>query len=165
MLQTNAEDPVSEAFAPLVFPEDSLQKIRGGFSSDAAPQMDVSPLDAASRLTKPVVKALVESNRALQTPEPQVGTAPTWKNPQLIAPEMNQGDESTFAPPQEPGPDVHESNADAQVPPTASNEVMPAAVIPFSDSPVMVTEPQPAFLPPGAEAFFEAIEPVTPPQP
>ena len=41
----------------------------------------------------------------------------------------------------------------------------PAVVVPDGDSPVLVAEPEPVVLPPGAEAFFEVIEPVTPPQP
>ena len=42
---------------------------------------------------------------------------------------------------------------------------MPAEVVPDGDAPVVVSEPDPAVLPPGAEAFFETIEPVIPPQP
>jgi len=38
-------------------------------------------------------------------------------------------------------------------------------VVPGGDSPVLVAEPESVVLPPGAEAFFEVMEPVTPPQP
>ena len=51
------------------------------------------------------------------------------------------------------------------MPTEESIEVMPAVVLPDGDSPVLVAEPEPVVLPPGAEAFFEAIEPITPPQP
>ena len=109
-LQTNAEDPVPEAFTPLAFPGDSLQEIRTRFSDDhPSLQVDVSA--------------------------------------------------------QEPQLELDDSNLDSQVLPEESIEVMPAVVVPDGDSPVLVAEPEPLVLPPGAEAFFEAIEPVTPPQP
>ena len=150
-LQTNAEDPVPEAFTPLAFPGDSLQEIRSRFSDDDADlQVDVTALEAAeaaSRLAKPVVKEAIKPDLALQTPEPPVWTAPAWSDPQPIAPELD------------------DSNADPLVIPEESIEVMPAVVIPDGDSPVLVAEPEPAVLPPGAEAFFETIEPVIPPQP
>ena len=151
-LQTNAEDPVPEAFTPLAFPGDSLQEIRARFSDeDPSLQVDVSALEAASRpaqpAAKPVVKETPKPDVALQTPEPQVWTAPAWSDPQTIVPELD------------------ESNADSLVLPEESIEVMPAVVVPAGDSPVLVAEPEPLVLPPGAEAFFEAIEPVTPPQP
>ena len=150
-LQTNAEDPVPEAFTPLAFPGDSLQEIRSRFSDeDAALQVDVTALEAAeaaSRPAKPVVKETIKPDLALQTPEPPVWTAPAWSDPQPIAPELD------------------DSNADSLVIPEESIEVMPAVVVPDGDSPVLVAEPEPVVLPPGAEAFFEAIEPMTPPQP
>ena len=151
-LQTNAQDPVPEAFTPLAFPGDSLQEIRARFSDeDPSLQVDVSALEAASRpaqsAAKPVVKETPKPDVALQTPEPQVWTAPAWSDPQTIVPELD------------------ESNADSLVLPEESIEVMPAVVVPDGDSPVLVAEPEPLVLPPGAEAFFEAIEPVTPPQP
>ena len=46
-----------------------------------------------------------------------------------------------------------------------SAEVFPAVVVPVDDSPVLLAEPDSAVVPPGAEAFFETIEPVIPPQP
>ena len=47
-LQTNAEDPVPEAFTPLAFPEDSLQEMRARFiDEDPSLQVDVSALEAA----------------------------------------------------------------------------------------------------------------------
>ena len=61
-LQTNAEDPVPEAFTPLAFPGDSLQEIRARFSDDdPSLQVDVTALEAAeaaSRPAKPAVKEL-----------------------------------------------------------------------------------------------------------
>ncbi len=154
-LQTNAEDPVPEAFTPLAFPGDSLQEIRARFSDDdSSLQVDVTALEAAeaaSRPPQPAVKPAVKETPkpavALQTPEPPVWTAPAWSDPQTIVPELD------------------ESNADSLVLPEESIEVMPAVVVPAGDSPVLVAEPEPLVLPPGAEAFFEAIEPVTPPQP
>ena len=132
-LQTNAEDPVPEAFTPLAFPGDSLQEIRSRFSDDDAElQVDVKALEAAeaaSRPAKPVVKEAIKPDLALQTPEPPVWTAPAWSDPQTIDPELD------------------DRNADSLVLPEESIEVMPAV------------------LPPGAEAFFETIEPVIPLQP
>ena len=152
MLQTNAQDPVPEAFTPLAFPGDSLQEIRARFSDeDPSLQVDVSALEAASRpaqpAAKPVVKETPKPDVALQTPEPQVWTAPAWSDPQTIVPELD------------------DSNADSLVLPEESIEVMPAVVVPDGESPVLVAEPEPVVLPPGAEAFFDAIEPVIPPQP
>jgi len=66
---------------------------------------------------------------------------------------------------QEPEPELDDSNADSLVLPEESIEAMPAVVVPDGDSPMLVVEPEPVVLPPGAEAFFEVIEPVTPPQP
>ena len=63
-LQTNAEDPVPEAFTPLAFPGDSLQKIRARFSDDdSSLQVDVTALEAAeaaSRPAQPAVKPAVK---------------------------------------------------------------------------------------------------------
>ena len=169
-LQTNAQDPVPEAFTPLAFPGDSLQEIRARFSDeDPSLQVDVSALEAASRpaqpAAKPVVKQTPKPDVALQTPEPQVWTAPAWSDPQTIAPEMEGDNGPAPSSAQEPGPELDDSNADSLVLPEESIEVMPAVVVPGGDSPVLVAEPDPLVLPPGAEAFFEAIEPVTPPQP
>ena len=169
-LQTNAQDPVPEAFTPLAFPGDSLQEIRARFSDeDPSLQVDVSALEAASRpaqpAAKPVVKETPKPDVALQTPEPQVWTAPAWSDPQTIAPETEGDNGLAPSSAQEPGPELDDSNADSLVLPEESIEVMPAVVVPGGDSPVLVAEPDPLVLPPGAEAFFEAIEPVTPPQP
>ena len=151
MLQTNAEEPVPEAFTPLAFPGDSLQEIRTRFSDDdSSLQMDVTALEAdqaASRPAQPAFKEKPKPAVTLQTPEPSVRTAPSWSDPQTIAPELD------------------DSNVDPQVLPDESIEVMPAVVVPDGDSPLLVAEPEPVVLPPGAEAFFEVIEPVTPPQP
>ena len=150
-LQTHAEDPVPQAFTPLEFPGNSLQEIRARFSDDdAALQVDVTALEAAEAASRQDQPALKETNKpplALQTPKPPVWKAPVWSDPQTIAPEID------------------DSNADSVVLPDGAAEVMPAVVVPAGDSPVLVAEPEPAVLPPGAEAFFEAIEPVTPPQP
>ena len=153
-LQTNAEDPVPEAFTPLAFPGDSLQEIRARFSDkDPELQVDVTALEAVeaveavSRPDKPAVKEAIKPDLALQTPEPPVWTAPAWSDPQTIDPELDH------------------SNADSLVVPEEAIEVMPALVVPDADSPVLVAEPEPAVLPPGAEAFFETIKPVVPPQP
>ena len=154
-LQTNAEDSVPEAFTPLAFPGDSLQEIRARFSDDdSSLQVDVTALEAAeaaSRPAQPAVKPAVKETPkpavALQTPEPPVWTAPAWSDPQTIVPELD------------------DSHADSLVLPEESIEVMPAVVVPDGDSPVLVAEPEPLVLPPGAEAFFEVIEPMTPPQP
>ena len=168
-LQTNAEDPVPEAFTPLAFPGDSLQEIRSRFSDDDAElQVDFTALEAAeaaSRPVKPVVKDAIKPDLALQTPEPPVWTAPAWSDPQTIAPEMEGDNGPAPSSAQESGPELDDSNAESVVLPEESIEVMPAVVVPGGDSPVLVAEPDPLVLPPGAEAFFEAIEPVTPPQP
>ena len=172
-LQTNAQDPVPEAFTPLAFPGDSLQEIRARFSDeDPSLQVDVSALEAAAAASrpaqpaaKPMVKEAPKPDLALQTPEPQFWTAPAWSDPQTIAPEMEGDNGPVPSSAQEPGPELDDSNADSLVLPEESIEVMPAVVVPGGDSPVLVAEPDPLVLPPGAEAFFEAIEPVTPPQP
>ena len=172
-LQTNAEDPVPEAFTPLAFPGDSLQEIRARFSDDdSSLQVDVTALEAAEAAgrpaqppVKPAVKETPKPDVALQTPEPQVWTAPAWSDPQTIAPEMEDDNGPAHSSAQEPESELDDSNADSLVLPEESIEVMPAVVVPDGDSPVLVAEPEPLVLPPGAEAFFEAIELVTPPQP
>ncbi len=154
-LQTNDEDPVPEAFTPLAFPGDSLQEIRTRFSyDDSSLQVDVTDLEAdeaASRPDRPAVKPAVKETPkpavTLQTPESSVWTAPAWSDPQTIAPELD------------------DSSVDSQVLPEESIELTPVVVVPDGDSPVLVAEPEPVVLPPGADAFFEVIEPVTPPKP
>ena len=168
-LQTNAEDPVPEAFTPLVFPGDSLQEIRTRFSDDdSSLQVDVTALEAAeaaSRPAQPAVKEMPKPAMALQTPEPSVWSAPAWSDPQTIAPGLEEEDGPAPSSAQEPALELDEGNVDSLVLPEESIEVMPAVVVPDGESPVLVAEPEPVVLPPGAEAFFEAIEPVTPPQP
>ena len=168
-LQTNAEDPVPEAFTPLAFPGDSLQEIRARFSDDdSSLQVDVTALEAAavaSRPAKPAVKETPKPDVALQTPEPPVWTAPAWSDSQTIAPELEEDDGPAPSSAQEPDLELDDSNVDSLVLPEESIEVMPAVVVPVAESPVLVAEPEPVVLPPGAEAFFEVIEPVTPPQP
>ncbi len=168
-LQTNAEDPVPEAFTPLSFPGDSLQEIRARFSDDdSSLRVDVTALEAAeaaSRPPQPAVKETPKPAVALQTPEPSVWTAPAWSDPQTIAPGLEEDDGLAPSSVQEPELELNDGNADSLVLPEESIEVMPAVVVPDGDSPVLVAEPEPLVLPPGAEAFFEAIEPVTPPQP
>ena len=168
-LQTNAEDPVPEAFTPLAFPGDSLQEIRARFNDDdSSLQVDVTALEAAeaaSRPAQPPVKETPKPDVALQTPEPPVWTAPAWSDPQTIAPGLEEDDGLAPSSVQEPELELDDSNADSLVLPEESIEVMPAVIVPDGDSPVLVAEPEPLVLPPGAEAFFEAIEPVTLPQP
>ena len=168
-LQTNAEDPAPEAFTPLAFPGDSLQEIRTRFSDDdSSLQVDVTALEAAEAASRPAQPAVKETPKpavALQTPEPSVWTAPAWSDPQTIAPELEEDNGLTPSSANEPALELDDSNADSLVPPEESIEVMPAVVLPDGDSPVLVAEPEPVVLPPGAEAFFEVIEPVTPPQP
>ena len=168
-LQTNAEDPVPEAFTPLAFPGDSLQEIRDRFSDDdSSLQVDVTALEAAeaaSRPAQPAAKETAKPDLALQTPKPPVWTAPAWSDPQTIAPELEGDDGPAPSSAQEPALELDEGNADSLVLPEESIEAMPAVVVPDGESPVLVAEPEPVVLPPGAEAFFEVIEPVTPPQP
>ena len=172
-LQTNAEDPVPEAFTPLAFPGDSLQEIRARFSDDdSSLQVDVTALEAAEAASqpaqpavKPAVKETAKPPVALQTPEPPVWTAPAWSDPQTISPEVEEDDSPASSSAQEPELELDDSNADSLALPGESIEVMPAVVVPDGDSPVLVAEPEPVVLPPGAEAFFEVIEPMTPPQP
>ena len=168
-LQTNAEDPVPEAFTPLAFPGDSLQEIRARFSDDdSSLQVDVTALEAAEAASRPAQPAVKETPKpavALQTPEPSVWTAPAWSDPQTIAPELEEDNGLTPSSAQEPALELDDSNAESVVLPQESIEVMPAVVVPGGGSPVLVAEPEALVLPPGAEAFFEAIEPVTPPQP
>ena len=168
-LQNNAEDPAPEAFTPLAFPGDSLQEIRTRFSDDdSSLQVDVTALEAAEAASRPAQPAVKETPKpavALQTPEPSVWTAPAWSDPQTIAPELEEDNGLTPSSANEPALELDDSNADSLVPPEESIEVMPAVVLPDGDSPVLVAGPEPVVLPPGAEAFFEAIEPMTPPQP
>ena len=168
-LQNNAEDPAPEAFTPLAFPGDSLQEIRTRFSDDdSSLQVDVTALEAAEAASRPAQPAVKETPKpavALQTPEPPVWTAPAWSDPQTIAPELEGDDGPAPSSAQEPALELDEGNVDSLVLPEESIEVMPAVVVPGGDSPVLVAEPEPVVLPPGAEAFFEVIEPVTPPQP
>ena len=168
-LQTNAEDPVPETFTPLAFPGDSLQEIRDRFrDDDSSLLVDVTAIEAAeaaSRPAQPAVKQTPKPDLALQTPQPPVWTAPAWSDPQTIAPELEGDDGAAPSSAQEPALELDEGNADSLVLPEESIEVMPAVVVPDGESPVLVAEPEPVVLPPGAEAFFEAIEPETPPQP
>ena len=168
-LQANAQDPVPEAFTTLAFPGDSLQEIRARFSDDdSSLQVDVSALEAAeaaSRPAQPAVKETPKPDLALQTPQPPVWTAPAWSDYQTIAPELEGDDGSAPSSAQEPALELDDSNADSLVLPEDSIEVMPAVVVPDGESPVLVAEPEPIVLPPGAEAFFDAIEPVIPPRP
>ena len=168
-LQNNAEDPAPEAFTPLAFPGDSLQEIRTRFSDDdSSLQVDVTALEAAEAASRPAQPAVKETPKpavALQTPEPSVWTAPAWSDPQTIAPELEEDNGLTPSSAQEPALELDDSNADSLVPPEESIQVMPAVVVPDGDSPVLLAEPESVVFPPGAEAFFEAIEPMTPPQP
>ena len=176
-LQTKAEDPVPEAFTPLAFPGDSLQEIRARFGDDdASLQVNVTALEAAeaaSRPPKPEVKTTTKPDLALQTPQPPVWTAPAWSDPQTTAPEAQPGLQPGLQPEVPAADGAEPSAAQEQKPDDSSagpmarpeaNEVGPAVVAPAEESPVLVAEPDPVVLPPGAEAFFETIDPVTPPQ-
>ena len=169
VLQTNAADPVREAFTPLAFPGNSLQEIRARFGDeDPSLQVDVTALEAvepASRPVKPAVKTTPKRDLALQTPEPPVWMTPAWSDPQTISPDLSDDGGPAPSSVQEPELDLDDPNADSLVLPEESTKVMPSLVVPQGDSPVLVADPQPAVLPPGAEAFFETIEPVIPPQP
>ena len=161
-LQANAQDPVPEAFTTLAFPGDSLQEIRDRFSDDdSSLHVDVTALEAAeaaSRSAQPAVKETPKPDLALQTP-------PAWSDYHTLAPELEGDDGSAPSSAQEPALELDEGNADSLVLLEESIEVTPAVVVPDGESPVLVAEPEPVVLPPGAEAFFEVIEPVTPPQP
>ena len=184
-LQTNVEDPVPEAFTPRAFPGDSLQELRARFGDDdSALQVDVAALEATEAVRRPVnaevkpeVQTTPQSDLALQTPQPPAWTAPVWSDPQTMAPDLEadlqpevpEADGPVPSSAQEPELDLDDSNADSRVLPEEAIEVMPAVVITDGDSPVLVAEPEPAVMPPGAEAFaesfFETVEPVIPPQP
>ena len=130
--------------------------------------MDATALEAAeaaSRPAQPAVKEMPKPAMALQTPEPPVWTAPSWSDPQTIAPEVMEDDGLAPSSVQEPELELDDSNADSLALPEESIEAMPAVVVPDADSQMLVAEPESVVLPPGAEAFFEVIEPVTPPQP
>ena len=173
-LQTNAEDPVPQAFKPLAFPGNSLREIRSRFSDDdSALQVDVTALEAAeaaTRSAKPAVKTTTKPDLALQTPQPPVWTTPAWSDPQTIAPEdqldlqpdVPEADGSAPSTAQEQ--ELDDGSTEPLVIPEPS-EIVPAVVVPADDSPVLLAEPDSAVVPPGAEAFFETIEPVIPPQP
>ena len=177
-LQSNGEDPVPEAFKPLAFPGDSLQEIRSRFSDDdSSLQVDVKALEAAEAASrpaqpasKPAVKETPKPDVALQTPEPPVWTSPAWSDPQAIEPDLEPAllPEASEADGSEPFPVgvMDDGNEiDPLMFPDASSDDLPAVVVPDGDSPVLVAEPEPVVLPPGAEAFFETIELVIPPQP
>ena len=180
-LKINVADPVPEAFRPRAFPGDSLQELRARFSEDESVlQVDVAALEAAEAARRPVkaeVKTTRQPDLALQTPQPPTWTAPVWSDPQTMAPDLDADlqpevpEADGAAPPSAQAPEVDrgDSNADPLVLPEESLEVMPAVVIPDGDSPVLVAEPEPTVMPPGAEAFaesyFETVDPVIPPQP
>ena len=168
-VQINVDKPVPEAFTPLEFPGDSLQEIRARFSDDdSSLQVDVTALNAPKPASRPVeqeFKETPEPDLALQTPEPLVWTAPARSDPKIIAPELKEDDGSAPSSAQEAELEIDQSNVGPLMLPEESVEVMPAVVVPGGDSSVLVAEPKPVVVPPGAEALFEAIEPVTPPQP
>ena len=172
-LQTNAEDPVPEAFTPLAFPGDSLQEIRDRFSDDdSSLQVDVTALEAAeaaSRPAQPAVKETAKPDLALQTPNPPVWTAPVWSDPQTIAPDPEPDLQQAVPEADGPAPStvqeqeldlglVDDGNTDSLVFPEPT-EAVPAVVLPADDSPVWMAEPETVLAAPGAEAFVETIEP------
>ena len=172
-LQTNAVDPVPQAFTPLAFPGDSLREIRSRFSDDtAALQVDVTALEAAeaaSRPPKPEVKTTTKPDVALQTSKPPVWTAPVWSDPQTIAPGPDPqlqpavpeagGPAPSTAQEQEMDVNLNDANTDSLVLPEPT-EAVPAVDLPADDSPVLMAEPETVLAAPGAEAFVETIEPV-----
>ena len=168
-LQTTAGDAVPEAFTPLAFPGDSLQEIRARFGDDdLSLRVDVTALEAAeaaSRSVEPAVKTTPKPDLASQTPESGVWTTPAWSDPQTIAPDLSEDVRPAPSSVLDRELNLDDSNSDSLVLPEESTEVMPTLVVPEGNSPMLVAEPQPAVLPPGAEAFFETIEPVFPPQP
>jgi len=100
-LQTNAEDPVPEAFTSIVFPGDSLQEIRARFSDDDLfLQVDVTALQAASRpaqqaaqqaaqpAAQPAVEETPKPNLALQTPKPPCGRPQPGRTPKPLPPSL-----------------------------------------------------------------------------
>lgn len=167
-LQTRAQDPIPEPFTPLAFPGESLQEIRARFSdNEASLQVDVAALEAAeavNRPAKPVVKTESKPALALQTPSSPEWTVPAWSDPQAVDTEVPlelPGAEG-------PAPSTAEDSAATEDEPLVlqePSEMAPADGVLGEDSPVLVAEPEPIFMPPGAEAFFEAVEPVNPPQP
>ncbi len=167
-LQSNAEDPVPEAFTKLAFPGDSLQKIRAQFGEDdASLEVDVTALEAAnpvSRPLKPVVKTVSQPDLALQTPKPPAWTAPAWSDPQTTAPAPTQDAPEADVPEPPTAQELDEGDTEPLASPEPS-DVVPAVVVPADDSPVLVAEPDPVIVPPGAEAFFETVDPGIPPQP
>ena len=167
-LQTKAADPVPEAFTPLAFPGDSLQEIRAQFGEDdASLEVDVTALEAAnpvSRPLKPVVKTVSQPDLALQTPKPPAWTAPAWSDPQTTAPAITQDAPEADVPEPPTAQELDEGDTEPLASPEPS-EVVPAVGVPADDSPVLVAEPDPVIVPPGAEAFFETVDPGIPPQP
>ena len=169
-LQTNALDPAPEAFTPLAFPGDSLKEIRSRFSDDdASLQVDVAAIEAAeaaSRPPKPVAKTMIKPDLALQAPQPPAWTAPAWSDPQTTAPAPTPEvaeDDAPFASAAQESEDINTEPGSLPLP--EPSEVVPAVAIPADDSALLVAEPDPVLVPPGAEAFFETMEPVIPPQP
>ena len=92
-LQTNAEDPVPEAFTPLAFPGDSLQEIRARFSDDdSSLQVDVTALEAAEAASRPAQPAVKETPKpavALQTPKTPKPQNPIYLDNQLLTRSYN----------------------------------------------------------------------------
>ena len=113
---------------------------------------------------QPAVNETSRPGMALQTPKPTVRTAPTWSDPHTITPQESEAEGPLTPSAKEPGLDLLESDTNPLVLPDGASEVMPAVPVPAGDSSVFVVEPEAAVLPPGAEAFFETIELVNPPQ-
>ena len=99
--------------------------------------MDVTALEAAEAASRPAQPAVKE------TPKPAVA---------LQTPEPSVWTAPTWSDPQTIAPELEEDDG-----PTPSSAQEPALELDDSKAD--------SLLPPGAEAFFEAIEPVIPPQP
>ena len=92
-LQTNAEDPVPEAFTPLAFPGDSLQEIRARFSDDdSSLQVDVTALEAAEAASRTARSSQRSRRRPnplwpCRRPNPRSGQPPPGRTPKPLPPD------------------------------------------------------------------------------
>ena len=87
-----------------------------------------------------------------------------WSDPQTTAPAPTQDAPEADVPEPPTAQELDEGDTEPLASPEPS-EVVPAVVVPADDSPVLVAEPDPVIVPPGAEAFFETVDPGIPPQP
>ena len=167
-VQTKAEDPIPETFTKLAFPGDSLQEIRARFDDDGASlEVDLKALESVesvNRPAKPVVKTETKPDLALQTPKPPTWKPPAWSDPQTTVPGEAPDVPDVDGPERPTAQELDDSDAMPLIFPEPS-EAVPAVVVPADDASVLVAEPDPVVVPPGAEAFFQTVDPVIPPQP